>query len=404
MAKGKKQRHELLLPGAAGWERWVGPENGPLMREQTFDGEGGFTREGQRQVLALPASAVWVLPAWLKGDEAHLRDMAQLHLERGGVRSGGGVEEMQLVRVTSDDTAHLACIIALKEQPAPLGTTVKLPTDATLGAFCQPLPEDAITIWRELGRLVVAITSGPHLIYLSPLSAAQLDDLALGELNNICLQLGFQRVLGKVSEIVLRTDDEGDVAHIRSLTGLATRREERPVPQMPARGRCHLMPADVIQQRARQQAAGRTRTIALVAGGLVALALAAIGSLTFLASRERAALLDEVAELTPRASRVEDHRRSWEEISPAVDPKRFPMEVLLRSMEPKSAPEVAMLLFECAGDRVLLRGRASSSSVALQYAQEIKNAEPLAAYAWETPPPEMHSDDSATFELKGVRQ
>lgn len=402
MAKTKKQRSELLLPAAAGWERWTGPEEGPLEREQVFEAEGAFTREGQRRTLALPASSTWVLPAWLKGDVEHLRDMASLHLERLGVRTSGTAQEMQIDRIDSDATAHLTCILALKEEPAPLSSMAALPEDAVSAAHCLPLPEDAIVIWRELGRLVVAITSGPRMIYFSPLSSAHLDDVALSEINNICLQLGFQRVLGAVSRIVLWTED-GDIERIRSVSGLTVIREEKPAPQIPSRSFATLMPADISVERARQQKAARTRMMALGAGGLVAFAVAIISLLTFFASRERSALLDKVAELTPRASRVEDHRKAWEEIATAVDPKHFPMEILLRCMEPKSSGDVALVHFEMAGERVQLRGRTPSSAVALQYAQEIRGLESLNTYAWETPPPQMHSDDSATFELKGTR-
>jgi len=403
MAKTNKQRCELLLPAAIGWERWVGTEFGPLDREQTFDTEGSFTREGQRHVLALPSTATWVLPAWLKGDAAHLRDMAQLHLERLGVRTVGGAQEMQVNRIASDDAAHLTCIISLKDEPAPLAPKTPLPDTAAISALCYPLPDDAIIVWRELGRLVVAITSGSQLIYFSPLSSGKLDQNALGELNNICLQLGFQRVLGAVARLVLWTE-EGDLDFIQRVTGIPATREDKPAPQLPSRASCDLMPADVITERTRQEAGKRTRMMALGAGGLVAVAIAAIALLTFFASRERTELLDKVAELTPRASKVEDHRKAWEEVAAAADPKRFPMEVLLRCMEPKSSADVALVHFETSGDRVMLRGRTPSSAIALQYAQEIKSAESLNAFAWETPPPQMHSDDSSTFELKGVRQ
>jgi hypothetical protein len=70
--------------------------------------------------------------------------------------------------------------------------------------------QNSITIFRELGRLVVAITSGSQLIYCTPLSSAHLDDHALAELNNICLQLGFQGVLGRLESIVLWIED-GDL-------------------------------------------------------------------------------------------------------------------------------------------------------------------------------------------------
>ena len=223
MAKTNKQRCELLLPAAAGWERWTGPEFGPLDLEQSFESEGSFTRDGQRHVLALPSTATWVLPAWLKGDITHVRDMAQLHLERLGVRSVGGAQEMQVNHIASDDAAHLACIIALKEEPAPLAAKTRLPEDATLSALCFALPDDSIVIWRELGRLVIAITSGAQLIYFSPLSSAKLDENALGELNNIVMQLGFQRVLGEVANIVLWTE-EGDADTVFEMS-LPTSRE-----------------------------------------------------------------------------------------------------------------------------------------------------------------------------------
>jgi hypothetical protein len=402
MAVKTKHRCELLIPAAVGWERWVGPEAGPLELEQVFENEGTLTREGLRHVLALPASSAWTLPAWLKGESAYVRDMAQLHLERLGVRTAGAEHDMSVAIIASDDLAHLTCISALKDEPAPFDMSNKLPDEVVTSARCYQMPEDSIVIWRELGKWVVAITSGAHVVYLSPLSAARLDSGALAELNNICLQLRFQRVLGNIEQVVLWTE-EGDVAQIGKTTSIKTVRAERPAPLLPPRGQSRLVPADIVAARVKQAGSARTRMLALGAGALVALAIAAIATLTVFASRERDQLLDRVAELTPRASKVEDHRKSWEEIASAVDPKRFPMGILLRCMEPESAQEIALTHFECAGDRVMLRGRSPSSSLALKYAQEIKNTESLGLFAWETPPPTMHSDDSATFELKGVR-
>lgn len=402
MAVKNKHRCELLLPAPTGWERWVGPEAGPLELEQVFEETGVFTREGQRHVLALPAASAWTLPAWLKGESTYVRDMAQLHLERLGVRSSGTEQDMDLSILTSDEAAQLVCITALKDDPAPLQNTQTLPEEVFTSARAFDLPEDSIVIWRELGRLVVAITSGRLPVYFSPLSSARLDAGAMAELNNICLQLRFQRVLGNVERVVLWTDD-GDAAQIGRVTSIPTVREDRPAPVLPSRGSSRLMPADIVAARVTQSARQRARMLALGAGALIAVVIAAIATLTVFASRERDQLLDRIAELTPRASKVEDHRKSWEEVASAVDPKRFPMGILLRCMEPESAPEIALTHFECTGDRVMIRGRSPSDSLALKYAQQIKNTESLGSYAWETPPPTMHSDDSATFELKGTR-
>ena len=51
-----------------------------------------------------------------------------------------------------------------------------------------------------------------------------------------------------------------------------------------------------------------------------------------------------------------------------------------------------------------LRGRTQAVSQALQYMQEIKGVEALSRYAFETPDPQIASDSSATFEVKGERR
>jgi hypothetical protein len=54
--------------------------------------------------------------------------------------------------------------------------------------------------------------------------------------------------------------------------------------------------------------------------------------------------------------------------------------------------------------RVMLRGHTANASTALQFTQEIHQSEMLLAYDWgEASPPELGADESATFELKGVR-
>lgn len=404
MAKADKQRCELLMPSENGWTLWAGLPGGRLEREQSFESAGAFSREGQFRQLALPAANVWVLPAWIKGDVEHLRDMSLLHLERAGVRCSGSPHEFQVTRIAADDTANLACIIALKDQPAPLGSRSVLPDIAAVSAACYPLADDAITVWRELGKLVAAITSGGSLVYFSPLSSTRLDDAALSELNNVCLQLSFQRVIGKIERIVLWMEG-ADAVRIRRSTGIEARIEDKPAPQLCPAGASALMPADIITDRENRKKSARTRMMALTAGAVAAAVVAVFAGLTALASRERDALLDRVAELSPRASKVADHRKIWEEVAAAIDPKRFPMDILLRCMEPKCSGDIMLTQFECSPEFVMLRGRAQPAATALQYTQEIKSLESLAAYAWDGPPPEFGQggEDSASFELKGTR-
>jgi predicted small secreted protein len=262
------------------------------------------------------------------------------------------------------------------------------------------LPEDSIIIQREMSRIVVTITYGREIIYCSPLSAHRLNELALNELNHLCLQLGFQRVLGSVRSIVLWLE-EGDITEIERVTGLPARREVQPAPFIPTRGQSSLVPSEILSARLRHQSKARTRALVLSAGLAMAACVAVMAVMISYATRQRDMLLEEVADLSPRASQVLDHKKSWLEAAPAVDPTFFPMQVLLDSMTPSSSREVSLTNFEWNPDRLVLRGRMPSAALALQYANEITEVENLTRFVWETPAPTIASDNSATFELTG---
>jgi hypothetical protein len=122
-----------------------------------------------------------------------------------------------------------------------------------------------------------------------------------------------------------------------------------------------------------------------------------------LALGEQTMLREKVAEVSPKAARVLDQKRAWQEAAPAVDPSQGPMQFLLGLQEPATASEVTLMHLEFTPERVIVRGHTRNASTALQYSQEIQEGEMLLAYDWEAPPPELAVDESATFELKGVR-
>ena len=401
MAKTRKSPCELLLPAAQVWQSWMGGDAAAcvLNADQAADGTK-FGKEATRRVLALPAVYFWALPAWLKGQPEHLRSMALLHLERMGIKAEDDEASVQVRNMQGKEGAYLTRILALKDQPTPLTDNARLPDEVTLHALCYPLVQNSLTIFRELGRLVVAITSGSQLIYCTPLSANRLDGNALAELNNICLQLGFQGVLGRLESIVLWIE-EGDVMQIQRVTGLTAYRCDMPAPTIPEKGASLLMPQDVTAERQSQMRRSKTRFMVLAAGTVIAAAIALVATLTSLALQERNLLREKVANLTPRASRVMDHKKAWREAAPAVDPTSCPQQILLHCMEPESSKEASITHWEWTPERMNLRGRMPTASLALEYTQALKSIEALAPFALSGPPPVIASDNSATFELKG---
>lgn len=163
------------------------------------------------------------------------------------------------------------------------------------------------------------------------------------------------------------------------------------------------MPADLGHEKQQLESRSKIRLMGLSAGAILAAGIAAITVFTSMALRERNMLREKVAVIAPKAARVLDHRQSWEEASPAVDPSRFLTQTLLHVMEPESSGEVTLTHFEATPERVILRGRTESPAFSLDYAREIQEVESLMDHEWEAPAPVIASDNSATFELMGVR-
>jgi hypothetical protein len=408
MAKARKALCEMIVPGAQGWERWQAPEGQAGKRVEVCDGSGElevcFAKGNLKRVLVLPVSHVWVMPAWLKGDAGLVKDMALLHLERLGIRVDEPKRALSLVEVTVKDEARLMTMLALKDEPTPLAAVSPLPDQVSVSAAVLPLAPSSITVWRELGRLVIGITSGEKLVYASPLTATRFDGRAIGELNNVCLQLGFQRVLGRVEQLVVwLPEGEGDLQAIERTTGLPVSRQAMPAWRAPERFDGALQPLDLHVARERHEGRQRTRVAALSAGLVMAAVVAVMMVMITLALREQAMLRDKVAEVSPRAARVLDQKRAWQEAAPALDPGRGPLQFLLGLQEPGAAGEVTLMHLEFTPQKVMLRGHTATASLALQYSEEIQQGEMLAAYEWEAPPPELAADESAMFELKGGR-
>ncbi|MEI6533748.1 MAG: hypothetical protein WCN98_00295 [Verrucomicrobiaceae bacterium] len=398
----RKQQTDILFPGEDGWELWTGDESGAFTLQQSFSLEAGSFPNGHaRRVLAMPAARVWVLPAWFLGTgDAQLRSMAGLYLERVGVRTTSTGSMLEVTTLTQKDGASLVRLVASKDHGPSLTQFNRLPDRTILAPALLNPPPDSILIWRELGRLAMAVTQGPNLVYYSPLSAATLDENAITEVLNACVQLVFQKVIFGMSGIVLWMG-EGDTNSISRFTGLQVRRLVRPAPRIPAQFVNTVSPADIESERTRQEISRKKRLVGLSLAAAAALAVASIAGLAFWASRARTAWLDEIATLTPKASRVEQQKHEWEEVAVAVDSSRSPMEILLHAMEPPSSSEVSLTHFEVTPERIVLRGRTATPAQALQYAQEMRSLPSLTFCNFDAAPPAIASDNSPSFELKG---
>lgn len=403
MNTARYERCELLIPGEVDWELWSWKQ-GQLVQVTRntawprFDGGNGPC------LLGIPIAMASVVPAWLHGTGAQLKKVAELHLEKLGVPAPSGSEGLQVEVIrTSADSGNLVRISAIRDLGSAAQPFFLTSDECHLSASFLPLVPDSVTVWKELGRWVFGITVGSSLLYSGMLSSLKLDHQAMMELHQIFLHLGLQKMpVSGLKEMVVWSDDES-LSEVFSAVKLKVCRCARPAPLIPLQRLSSLMTKEMIGRKARLSRKRRNTKLALLSFAAASVFIAALVTLQMSAERERDALRTEIGRLAPLAVKMDEQRRLWEEIAPAVSTELSPLSILRNVGRTSSASEVSLTHFGV-GERALsIRGRAGSASAALQFVKDVKNLNLIAGVRWDAPAPSIGSDNTAEFELKAER-
>lgn len=398
----------VLFPGENTWELWRSGASADasldLGQQFEADSEPAFPQnDGGQNLVALPVRSVIALPMWVRAPgEREMHQAAKLQLERAGLRARNEPQgiDFSLVEKSSDGTNSLILAQSLTDRTPQLASSSAPPTDHLAAPFLLPLPPDHLTIWRELGRLVAAVTRNGKVLHFDALTSAELDDSAVREVHRIAAQLSLLDMLDHVKGIVLWTT-EGDAQLIADATGLPVDRAARPTPAPPQTLSSRLEPrsAKLARELAQRRARKRRifRNVVAVAGALAVLAGGVLGWFSW----QRSSLRAQVAELRPQAAKVEAMQERWAAAAPAVDKDEFVLETLLAMQSIPAAQSVSLERFELSPERISIEGSAAGATQALRFLDALSGSEQFADYEWTFPQPTL---DGATahFEIQGV--
>lgn len=333
--KAKKNEQVLLFPGAEGWEVWQGTEELTLLKESgerealLVDGvpKGNLT-------MAFPVRDVSAAPfVAATGDTDMFGDLADLHLERSGLRvdeMAGSLSDCFTLRVEEEEAVLLPVILA---PPMEGGLPKRSPKAFDVSARCLPLPNSAVVLWREFGRWVFAVSdSMGQCVYFQALPGALFDQQMAREVALGKVQLTMQEVLAEPLVECQVWTSEGEIAPsqeamqiLADLLTLPLHPLPKPAPRLPET-LSSLLPADIRAERVARQKAKQTK-LAIAAG--VLLYLGVIGWLTyqFFDAKEKTALAERRAEASnPAAEEVSLLQSKWSELQPVVENDAWPVE------------------------------------------------------------------------------
>ena len=403
--QAKKSGERLLLRPSDGpeWEAWaIGEGAQPrLVEMRATPGEG---RNAQQTVLGLPLRQLFAVPLWLATtDPALMREMIFLQLERRGLAAGRSAREIvyDYRVVASLENKTLVLAVAL-----PASLPAHLCIDARgfePSARLLPLPPDGFALWREDGRLALAVTRGTELAYFQVLGDGNFTEAVLRELQCIKLQLEAANTIQRAVSITVWGEfSAAEIFALGQALGLGIATGGRPAPVLPAE-RMDLVPASIRQIREAMKIRRRNASLAAAAVGVYfLLVLALVLRVTWFyvtSGRIEAGLAAHESEV----SDIEATAARWDALSPAIDPESYPVELLLRCSNLLPPDGVRFTLFETNEGKILIQGEAADAKAAFNFADALKQSRDLRDYKIEMPLPATLPNGNTKFQIQGTR-
>ena len=429
----------ICFPGEEHWELWR-LKSGRFELADTMEPLRPFKSASH---YAFPVHSAFGVPIWAGTDDPDmLDDLVDMQLEKQGLKPepGPGVVldyrktvsvEMQAQSPKLDQSAALdfGKTTSLDAAPAAEAEAETGPTtrNLILATVLNPnyehplprsgsdqfdvsprflvLPGNHIVIWKELGRLVMALTRGGQLVYFQGLSSGDLDAATVHEVRCVLLGLQGQGVVAEPSGIHLWVEDvdDGAGAMLQEELGLDAIVTLRPDPVLPATDPV-LVPTEVAVSRIEKRRAAKMRNIFLACAACY---LALVGWYLFdyfkvLKEEERLAARAE--ELRPQAEWMRPFKNRWLSVEPVIDKSLYPAQVVhhLAGILPE---RVNITSFTAENGQITILGESSNTTIGRLVLPNLQKEKGLSDYNWRwvTRPAvdSRRKDNTASFRIVG---
>lgn len=390
----------IVCPGPESWERW---EAGDAVIQASTSPDPGVWKDTEGGIIALPLRHALAIPLWLPAGEDRL-SVAGLELEMRGVKKPDDHIPLEFCDVATVDGRSLS-LAFIGSSHLPDGLIHPRAAAYEVRARLLPMQDNAVHFWKELGDWCFGLTHGPALVYAQSMGTPLLDAEAGAEIRRILWRLQSESVLttAPVTRVWLTRPSAGEREAIaKALPGFTDREIPDAPPSLPE-SRIDLAPSQVQAARKARHSRGRLARIGMLAGCVYAIFL------LFLIGRHVSGMLEirksegvlagqqeQMTDLMAISSR-------WNVMRPALDPTFYGLDLLFICAQMLPEKDVRLTAFALNGPRLQLSGEARTVPLAFEYIDRIKKNPDLVMYRWEAPQPTVLPNNSASFQIVGVR-
>lgn len=358
-------------------------------------------------VLSLPVSAILAQRLQLPAvDAADFTDMVRLQVEKDlPFPPEELTTDFEVIEQTEEGSIVSAVAVhnqRLSELVAPLLSRGIIPQQVTVYAAQRAATHAAagraFLIYPENETLVCAITEDGKLGFTRSLETNDTAQLQR-ELPHLALTAELQGI-DTAFPLVLLDDSLAELqGQIEAM--FATRTDLIPVEVPPSGTKLNLLPDSWRLRRAElaRQATWRKRLI--WAGGVYAGILLLFAVYLGFLRMESGRLDRRIAKDEPGVAFTKATEAKWKALSPAIDPRYYPIEILLHIFESLPSPDVQITSYSQSARQLSVDGEAKSAALAYQFADQVKKHPDLQQFKFEMAAPRILPNEHAQFRLEG---
>ena len=361
---------------------------------------------GEEFVLGLPINMVLAQRLRLPTvDPQDFPEMVRIQVEKSFPYSPDEVTtDYEIIEQTESDSVISAVAVhnqRLSEMAAPLLLRGHIPRQVTVYAAQRAATHAAegcaLLIYPEGEKLISAISENGKLSLTRTLDAREPEQLQR-DLPQLTLSAELQGINSLFPSVLL---DETCLPLRGTVESLFAQRPELVGLEMPpAPVKLNLLPDQWKQQRLQLVRRAEWRQRLLWAGGAYAAVLVLFLVYVFAIRLMVGSLDKRVARDASTVASVKKTEATWQALAPAIDPRYYPVEVLLHLFESLPNQDLRITAYKQSARQIQVEGEASSAALAYEFAENINKNRDLRAFAFEMGSPRILPNDHAQFRLE----
>ena len=108
-----------------------------------------------------------------------------------------------------------------------------------------------------------------------------------------------------------------------------------------------------------------------------------------------------IARDAPATQFIRETETNWKALAPAIDPRFYPVEILLHLSESLPSPAVRITAYNQSARQISVDGEADTAALAYQFAEKVKKNAGLQNFRFDMAAPRLLGNNHAQFRLEG---